>query len=82
MNRAALRQYLIGLYVDSLGVAAEFVVDDAFAVLDRHPEWLQHPQLMRAQFLVQLEQLTPPEVPFGTLRQQIVDKIKETDLSS
>jgi hypothetical protein len=81
MNRAALKQHLINLYIDSLGVAAEFVVEDAFIVLDHHPEWLEHPQLMRAQFLVHLERLTPPEVPFGALRQQIVDKIKETDLS-
>jgi hypothetical protein len=81
MNRAAARQFLIDLYVDSLGVAAEFVVDDVFAVLDAHPEWRSHPQLMRAQFLVHLEQLTPREVPLAALKRQIVDKIKDADLS-
>jgi hypothetical protein len=39
MNRAAFRAYLIERYVESLGIAAEFVVDDAFAIIDGHPEW-------------------------------------------
>jgi methyl-accepting chemotaxis protein len=67
MNRAAFRAYLIERYVESLGIAAEFVVDDAFAIIDGHPEWRAHPQLMRAQFLIALEKVTPPEVPLGKL---------------
>jgi hypothetical protein len=81
MNRQAFRKYLIDCYVDSLGIAAEFVVDDAFAVLDQHPEWRTHPQLMRAQFLIALEKLTPSDVPFAKLRTDIVNKLKDADLT-
>jgi hypothetical protein len=81
MNRAQFRSYLVDLFTDSLGVAAEFVVDDAFVLIDQHPEWRAHPQLMRAQLLLALEKVVPSEVPLARLRSSIVEKLKDTDLS-
>jgi hypothetical protein len=81
MNRAEFRQFVIDIYVDTLGIAAEFVVDDAFAVLDQHPEWRAHPQLMRAQLLIALEKQTPPEVPLAAMRSSIVENLKLADLT-
>lgn len=69
------------MFTDSLGVAAEFVVDDAFVLIDRHPEWRAHPQLLRAQFLLALEKVVPPELPLAKLRLGIAEKLKDTDLT-
>jgi hypothetical protein len=81
MTRPDFRKYLIEQFTDSLGVAAEFVVDDAFALIDSHPEWLQHPQLLRAQFLLALEKVAPPELPLAPLRAAIVEKLKTAELA-
>ncbi len=80
MNKTDFRSFLIQLYADSLGVAAEFVVDDAFAIVSERPEWRGNAQLLRAQFLLALERVTPPEVPLARLRSEIVAKLKDTDL--
>lgn len=81
MTRLQFRKYLIEQFTDSLGVAAEFVVDDAFALIDSHPEWRQHPQLLRAQFLLALEKVSPPEAPLAQLRAAIVDTLKIVELA-
>jgi hypothetical protein len=81
MKRSDFRHFLIEQFTDSLGVAAEFVVDDAFAIVDSHPEWFTHPELLRAQFLIALEKSTPSEVPFGQLRLAIVEKLKTAQLA-
>jgi hypothetical protein len=81
MKRDVFRKYLIDLFTNSLGVAAEFVVDDAFELIDRHPEWRPHPQLLRAQFLIALEKVAPPEAAFSKLRVEIAEKLKDTDLT-
>ncbi len=81
MTRQSFRQYLIGLFTDSIGVAAEFVVDDAFDLIDQHPEWRAHPQLLRAQFLLILEKVAPPELPLAKLRSEIAAKLSVADLT-
>ncbi|MGL4232592.1 MAG: hypothetical protein ACRDAM_18475 [Casimicrobium sp.] len=80
MNRQALIQQLTAMYREYLGVAAEFVIEDAFAVIDAHPEWRPHPQLLRGQFLIALERMTPPEVPFSSLRMTITKLVNESSL--
>jgi methyl-accepting chemotaxis protein len=49
MDRRALSSKLTTIYTEYLGVAAEFVIEDAFALIDAHPEWRSHPQLLRGQ---------------------------------
>jgi hypothetical protein len=81
MNRQTLATKLTAMYVEYLGVAAEFVIEDAFALIDARAEWREHPQLLRAQFLVALERSTPAEVPYGRLRESIADLVVQTDLT-
>jgi hypothetical protein len=76
MSRANLQAELIEIFQDSLGIAAEFVVEDALAELDSHIEWAAHPQLKEAQFLNILGRHLPLEVPFARLRPAVVDAVK------
>jgi hypothetical protein len=80
MDRRALSAKLTTIYTEYLGVAAEFVIEDAFAVIDAHPEWRSHPQLLRGQFLIALERVTPREVPYGQLRLAIGSLVADCDL--
>jgi hypothetical protein len=81
MNRQALTSKLVAVYTEYLGVAAEFVIEDAFALIDARPEWREHPQLLRAQFLVALERVTPREVPYGQLRTAIAALVASSELA-
>lgn len=76
MPRSALQAALVGIFEDSLGVAAEFVIEDALAELDTHPEWQAHRALMQAQFLIILGRHLPPEVPYAQLRTVVAELIK------
>jgi hypothetical protein len=81
MRREELRRFLIALYRDHIGVAAEFIVDDAFCALDETPGWRGHEQIQRAQFLAALERLTPAEVPFASMRTEINRQIAQTNFN-
>jgi hypothetical protein len=76
MSRAALVNALIRILQDSVGVAAEFVVEDALIELDTHPEWNPHPTLQQSQFLIILGKHLPPEVPYARLRPLVVEAMK------
>jgi hypothetical protein len=76
MSRASLNTALVGIFQNSLGVAAEFIVEDALLELDSHPEWRSHPTLQQSQFLIILEKHLPPEVPFARLRPLVIEAIQ------
>ncbi len=76
MSRAALNTALIGIFQDSLGVAAEFIIEDAMFELDSHPEWNAHPTLKQSQFLIILAKHLPPEVPYARLRPLVAEAMK------
>ncbi len=80
MSRQTLSLKLTTIYKEYLGVAAEFVIEDAFALIDAHPEWRAHPQLLRGQFLIALERVTPPEVPYSQLRTAIAKLVSENEV--
>jgi hypothetical protein len=81
MDRRTLTSKLTTIYTEYLGVAAEFVIEDAFALIDAHPEWREHPQLLRGQFLIALERVTPREVPYGQLRSAIALLVAGSELA-
>ena len=76
MSRSALYNALIGIFQDSIGVAAEFVIEDALLELDSHPEWNPHPTLQQSQFLIILGKHLPAEVPYARLRPLVVEAMK------
>jgi hypothetical protein len=76
MSRPALFNALIEIFQDSLGVAAEFIVEDALIELDSHPEWKPHPALQQSQLLIILGKHLPPEVPYSRLRPLVVEAMK------
>jgi hypothetical protein len=82
VKREQFRRFVIEQLTDSLGVASEFVVDDAFALVDAHPEWSAHPQLLRAQFLLALEKEMPTGIAFAKPRAEIVEKLKTAELAA
>jgi hypothetical protein len=75
MSRLKLQAELIGIFQDSLGIAAEFVIEDALAELDLHLEWTAHPKLRDAQLLITLGRHLPPEAQLARLRPAVVDAI-------
>ncbi|TAG06144.1 MAG: hypothetical protein EAZ43_01265 [Betaproteobacteria bacterium] len=76
MSRAKLEKELTEILRDHLGVAAEFVVEDALAELDSHTEWAAFPKLRDGQFLNILGRHLPPEVPYARLRQQVIESVE------
>jgi hypothetical protein len=82
MSRQTLHAAIVNLLREHIGIAAEFVVDDAFADLDGHKDWVAHPLLMQSQFLIILERHAPKEVPFGRLRAEIISAIEKHGISN
>jgi hypothetical protein len=81
MSRQKLQASIVDLLSEHLGVAAEFVVEDAFAELDSHVEWVNHPQLMQSQFLIILERHLPREVPFARMRAAITQNMQRFSIA-
>jgi DNA-binding response OmpR family regulator len=68
MSRKELQTSIVGVLRPHVGAAAEGIAAATFAELDQHVEWLNHPQLMRAQFLLMLAKRLPASVSFSRVR--------------
>ncbi len=72
MTNEKLRSAAIDAVAHYMGIAAEFVVDDAFEEASKSPAFASKPQLQEMVFLICLGKLLPPEVPFVKVKAAII----------
>jgi hypothetical protein len=75
MEHEALRAAAIKALTEYMGIAAEFVVDDAFSDLEKNKIFNKDPKLQEMYFFVCLGKLLPPEVPYATLKMAITKAV-------
>jgi hypothetical protein len=71
MVNEALRAAAVAALAEYMGVAAEFVVDDAFEDVAKNAAFNKDRKLQEMYFFVCLGKLLPPEVPYATLKTAI-----------
>ncbi len=67
-----LRQAAIEAVADYMGVAAEFVVDDAFAEVEKNTAFAGKAEYQQMYFFVCMGKLLPPEVPYAKVKEAIL----------
>jgi hypothetical protein len=67
-----LRQAAIDAVAEYMGVAAEFVVDDAFADVEKNVAFAGKEEYQQMYFFVCLGKHLPPEVPYAKVKEAIV----------
>jgi hypothetical protein len=72
MAHEALRAAAITALSEYMGIAAEFVVDDAFDDVAKNPAFAKDPKLQEMYFFVCLGKHISPSVPYATLKSAIV----------
>jgi hypothetical protein len=75
MAHQALRAAAVAALAEYMGVAAEFVVDDAFEDVTKNEVFNRDPKLQEMYFFVCLGKLLPPEVPYSTLKGAITKAV-------
>lgn len=71
MAHEKLRAVAIDAVKEYMGIAAEFVVDDALAEVAASPAFAGKADLEQMYFFVCLGKMLPPEVPYATVKQAI-----------
>jgi hypothetical protein len=71
MAHEALRAAAVAALTEYMGIAAEFVVDDAFDDVAKNAAFNKDPKLQAMYFFVCLGKLLPPEVPYANLKMAI-----------
>jgi hypothetical protein len=72
MAHEKLRAAAITAVAEYIGIAAEFVVDDAFEEVDKNTAFARDPRLYEMYFFVCLGKLLPPEAPYSKVKEAIV----------
>jgi hypothetical protein len=72
MAHEALKAAAVAALAEYMGIAAEFVVDDAFDDVAKNNAFNKDPKLQEMYFFVCLGKLLPPEVPYAKLKIVIV----------
>jgi hypothetical protein len=67
-----LRQAAITAVAEYLGVAAEFVVDDAIAEVNKNTAFAGKSEYQDMYFFVCLGKQLPPEVPYARVKEAVV----------
>ncbi|MBS7806232.1 hypothetical protein [Variovorax sp. PCZ-1] len=67
-----LRPAAISAVAEYMGVAAEFVVDDAFADVKLNTAFAGKPEYQQMYFFVCLGKHLPPEVPYAKVKEAIL----------
>lgn len=67
-----LRQAAIDAVAEYMGIAAEFVVDDALAEVDKNPAFAGKAEYQQMYFFVCLGKQLPPEVPYAKVKETIM----------
>jgi hypothetical protein len=66
------RQAAIDAVAEYMGVAAEFVVDDAFVEVEKNTAFKGKAEYQQMYFFVCLGKLLPPEVPYAKVKEAIL----------
>lgn len=72
MVNEKLRSAAIAALAEYMGIAAEFVVDDAFVEVEKNAALNKDARLRDMYFFVCLGKQIPPSVPYAVLKQAIV----------
>ncbi len=72
MQNDKLRTASIAVITEYMGIAAEFVVDDALAEVDKNQAFAKDENLRNMYFFVCLGKLLPPEAPYSMVKEAIV----------
>lgn len=67
-----LRQAAIAAVAEYMGIAAEFVVDDALADVKLNSAFAGKPEYQQMYFFVCLGKQLPPEVPYAKVKEAII----------
>jgi hypothetical protein len=67
-----LREAAIKAVAEYMGVAAEFVVDDAFVDVEKNTAFAGNPDHQQMYFFVCLGKQLPPEVPYAKVKEAIL----------
>jgi hypothetical protein len=67
-----LRQSAITAVAEYMGIAAEFVVDDALADVELNTAFADKPEYQQMYFFVCLGKHLPPEVPYAKVKEAII----------
>ncbi len=67
-----LREAAIEAVAEYMGVAAEFVVEDAFAEVQTNTAFAGKPEYQQMYFFVCLGKQLPPEVPYARVKEAIM----------
>lgn len=67
-----IRKAAIAAVAEYMGVAAEFVVDDALAEVQLNTAFADKPEFQHMYFFVCLGKQLPPEVPYAKVKEAIM----------
>jgi hypothetical protein len=67
-----LRQAAITAVAEYMGIAAEFVVDDAFAEVEKNTAFAGKAEYQQMFFFVCLGKQLPPDVPYAKVKEAIL----------
>jgi hypothetical protein len=70
--QAQLRQAAIEAVAEYMGIAAEFVVDDALADVEKNTAFSGKEDLRQMYFFVCLGKQLPPDVPYARIKEAIL----------
>jgi hypothetical protein len=71
-----LRATAVEVLTEYMGIAAEFVVDDAFDEVNKNAAFSSNPDTRAMYFYVCLGKQLPPEVPYFKVKEAIVKAMK------
>ena len=72
MAHEQLRAAATKAVAEYMGIAAEFVVDDALVEVDKNTAFASDPELQKMYFFVCLGKLLPPEVPYQRVKEAVL----------
>ncbi len=75
MVHEQLRAAATKAVAEYMGIAAEFVVNDALVEMDKNTAFTSDPDLQKMYFFVCLGKLLPPEVPYQRVKDAIFKSI-------
>jgi hypothetical protein len=67
-----LRAAAVTAIAEYMGIAAEFVVDDAMEEVVKNAAFARDPKLQEMYFFVCLGKLLPPEVPYAKIKEAVL----------
>jgi hypothetical protein len=72
MAHEELRAAAVKAVAEYMGIAAEFVVDDAFVEVAKNTAFAGNPDLEKMYFFVCLGKILPPEVPYQRVKEVVL----------